>query len=471
MLRLPRRRDRTQHAAAIRTIALPLLFQALSYELLGFVDTAVVARLGDTALAASALAGVLFLAIAVFFRSVIVTAVVKIGHAHGAGDTDGVARWTRAALVTAALLLLALPVLPPLFSGVVQWLTGGGPIAGGATAYLTVRTLELPATLLLSVVWAAFVGRGDSRLPNRLAWLSVSSNVVLDVVLVFGLGPVPALGLVGAAWATVAAQTLAAAVGAVVLWRSLPPGSLLRARTRADEVRAVLALGVPRALGDVGTVLAFTVFLGGVSRLGASALAASQLAFQLDSLAIAVGRSVAMGTGAVIAQRLGAGRTDALAPLLRTGLAMAVVGQGIVSLAWLLAPRLVLRVFTDDQHLIDVAVGVLRALALKAVLHAAAMTFEHSLASLGDTRWPAMARIAVGFGVFLPVAALASGPLGLGLSGAWAAGAVWFAVLAAWMAWRWSRVAAATLAPRSERAAPEGLSLPRAGPEPDAPAA
>ncbi|MEZ4621576.1 MAG: MATE family efflux transporter [Caldilineaceae bacterium] len=186
-------------------LAGPLILQNLSQTLLGVVDTFFVSRIGTEALAAVGLASVMFFAVLMLFRGTANSTVAFVGRAHGEGDHAkiGAAVWRSLNMI--AWLSLVIFVLPWLFT----WIMGYAAPADGttvgvlATSYLRIRAFEIPLIMFSAVVWGFLVGRGDSRTPMILAWVTVLANIWLDWMLVLGNLGAPMLGVAGAAYATV----------------------------------------------------------------------------------------------------------------------------------------------------------------------------------------------------------------------------------------------------------------------------
>lgn len=86
------------------------------------------------------------------------------------------------------------------------------------TQYLTIRSAEIPMAMFSAIVWGFLVGRGDSKTPMILSWIMVLSNIFLDWVLVLSNLGEPALGVVGAAYATVIAKSIEVILGGLILW-------------------------------------------------------------------------------------------------------------------------------------------------------------------------------------------------------------------------------------------------------------
>ena len=302
----------SSHTGLTRKIALlagPLILQNLSYTLLGVTDTFFVSRVSTEAVGAVGLAGVLFFALMLLFRSTANASVVFVGRAHGAQDNEGVGEAVWRMLTMIALLTGLALSLPWVFTFLFRFAAPGDPVVLElGTRYLQIRAFEVPLVMFSAVVWGFLVGRGDSRTPMLLAWLQVGVNILLDWLLVVGALGFPAWGVAGAAVATVIANAVVAGVSAWVLWR--PSSHALFGTRRARRVplrdlRRVLAIGLPMGVGDFVEVASFTVFFALVGRLGTEVLAANNIALQFMSLSFTVGIAVAQASSSLVRASLG----------------------------------------------------------------------------------------------------------------------------------------------------------------------
>ncbi len=219
-----------------RTFALlsaPVLASLVVEPLTGIVDTAFVARLGATPLAALGAAATLLSSLFWVFNFLGIGTQTEIAHAAGRGGSAGRDAATLAlalsALIGVALALLLWPLLPVL----ANFMSDDPALLGDMHTYLAIRLLGAPAVLLLLAGFGALRGLQDMTTPLWIAALANAANAALDPILIFGWGPVPAFGIAGAAWASVAGQWAGAlwAVAAVrrrlglsprIPWRDAP---------------------------------------------------------------------------------------------------------------------------------------------------------------------------------------------------------------------------------------------------------
>jgi MATE family multidrug resistance protein len=255
------------------TLSLPVLISLIAEPITGLVDTAFVARLGAAPLAGLGI-GVALLSSALWiFNFLGVGTQTEVAHALGAGDR----RRARdvaglAAALAAAIGLCMAALFWPALDVLTRVMGGAGEVHEAAIVYLEIRLLGGPPMLVMMAAFGALRGLHDMRTPLRIALAINALNVVLDAVLIFGFGPLPALGIAGAAWATVISQWLGGVWALVAMRRQLGFPERLHWR----DARALLVVGRDLLL-RTGLLLAFLLLATrGANRIGAESGAAHQ---------------------------------------------------------------------------------------------------------------------------------------------------------------------------------------------------
>jgi len=198
-------------------------------------------------------------------------------------------------------------------------------VAAQAALYLEVIFLGLPTMLLPGLLYFAFSATGDTVTPLLVNGTGVLLNLILDPLLVLGLGPFPRMGTLGAAYATVASQGLATAIFVVLFVRGKGILSLDRAAIRPKWVwmRKALRIGLPAAVGQSSVAFGFVVLTGVIGRLANAevALAGYGIGDRVMGLLFIITDGLSVGLTTMVGQALGAGRIDRAEELVRKGLA------------------------------------------------------------------------------------------------------------------------------------------------------
>jgi len=224
----------------IFTLAVPVTLSLVAEPITGMVDTAFVARLGAAPLAGL---GIGTTALSVMFwvlNFLSISAQTEVARASGAKNYGRTAQITSLALIVGVILssIVALFFIPG--AGLVSMALGAeGAVIDDASIYLQLRLLGAPAVLTTLIGFGVLRGLQDMRTPLWIAVLINVLNIILDAVLIFGLEPIPALGVAGSALASTIAQWIGAAL---VLWSIARRVGLIW-YFRLDEVRVLLRVG------------------------------------------------------------------------------------------------------------------------------------------------------------------------------------------------------------------------------------
>jgi len=304
-------------ARRIAPLAWPVFVGQVSVLAFATVDTMLVARQGATDLAALSVGAAAYVTVFIGLMGVVLALSPIAGRLYGAGDLPGAGRQVHQALwivfVLAALgsTLLAFPY--PFL-----WLARAGPeVAEKVRAYLLALAFSLPASLLFTVYrgFNTAVSRPKAVMALQIGGLAL--KVPLSTMLVFGwpaLG-VPALGTVGCGIATAIVMWSQVALALWVLRRDrfYAPFALFgRGLDAPDAValRGLLRLGLPMGATILIEVTGFSFMALFISRVGTTAVAGHQIAANLVSLMFMMPMAVANATGTLVAQGIGARRTE-----------------------------------------------------------------------------------------------------------------------------------------------------------------
>ena len=273
-----------EHAGTKREVAVlawPLAVGMVSFTLMGVVDTLLMGQVSTEAQAGVGLATTLAFAAVAFFRGLVTGAQTLVAAAWGAEDPARVRAAADAGLwIALACGLVAAGLLWFGHAPLLAWAVDDAAVGEAARAYLRVRVAGVPFTLLSFGLLAGLQGTGDTRSRMIVSVVGNALNVALDGALIFGWGWLPALGVEGAAWATVASSACMAGLYGVFFVRRLGwPRAL-----SLDTIRRACAVGVPAGAQNLSGVGAFVVLNLALARTGATHLAASEIVLQIVSV-------------------------------------------------------------------------------------------------------------------------------------------------------------------------------------------
>ena len=428
---------------AIMRVALPAVGSALLQLAFLLIDVFWVGRtLGPAALAAISTAGFavwMLLAVGEMI-GVGLTAVAARRHGEGAHGLASVAAGTTLAaamLGGVAVGLLGWALLPALFA-VMQT---PPEVTELGRRWLSTYLIGTPLVLGFYAAEAAFRAAGDTRTPLALLLASVLVTLVMDPVLILGLGPAPKMGIAGAAVAAVGTRALVLAFGFSVLVRR----RLLRFAVRDWRAAlTVLRIGAPTAATGVFFSLVYIGLTRITTRFGTAALAALGVGHKLEGLAYQVAVGFGLASAAIVGQNLGAGRPDRARTAGWLSARYACAAAALVALAFLVVPTALVSVFSRDPGVIAAGALYLRIIALAEITMALEIVLEGSLGGAGFTIEPMLWSGSL-TASRIPLAAWLSG--GLGIVGIWwtisvTAAGRGIAMALLWRSGRWRRARA-----------------------------
>lgn len=395
----------------IVALALPALGALAADPLVSMVDTAFVGRLGVVPLAALGVNASVFSLAFVVFNFLAYGTTPMVARSVARGDRARAGRLAVEALTLALLTgALALAVLQAAAGPILEIMGATGDLREPALTYLRIRAFAGPAVLLITAGHGIFRGWHDTRTPLVVTLGLNVVNLVLDPILIFGLG----WGLAGAAIATVVAQWAGALAFVFLILgpRREALGIRLVAPRPADLV-PLLQVGGALLVRTLSLVATMTLATAVATRLGTLAVAAHQVATQLWLLLALVVDALAVAAQALVGSAEGREARRVANRLLIWG---AILGLGLAAAFGLARPWLP-RIFTDDPDAIARVDTLLPFVIWMQPLNALVFVWDGIFMGAGEFRYLALQMLlsaAAAAAILLLVV-----PLGWGLAGVW----------------------------------------------------
>jgi len=383
---------------AVWKIAWPTMLQNMIGGLQGMVDHVMVGNfVGYEGNAAIGVSWQVFLVVIVFISSLYAGMGVLVARFAGAGDDEKVNRTVYQAFLLSIILSVCIlaPVGYMLSPALLDLANAAPPVKAAALPYLRIMFLFSFGMLIFFMLGGALRSAGDAKTPLRIGLVVTVLNVIFNVILIRGLGPVPAFGTAGAAMGTVLATGSAGIVALIMLWRGrFVVGFPKKLTLRPDwsVIRGLFRFGLPTGVQGVAMNVAGVLLLRFIGSLGRSAEAQGAYAVaytELFSLITWTSVGLMGATAAVVGQNLGAGKperaTRAVHAAARIGLTVAVV----IGILFLTIPRTLLGVFgMTDPAVASIGIQLLRFLSVSGLFVTVALTYTGGLQGSGDTRSP-----------------------------------------------------------------------------------
>jgi MATE family multidrug resistance protein len=294
--------------------------------------------------------------------------------------------------------------------------------------------------------------------PHLVIWVNVLGcvvNAVLDYVLIFGVGGLPAFGIAGAGWATVAASYASMLLALALWWQpefAIEFGSRRSWRVDSPLLRRYLGFAVPNGLQGGIDVVAWTVFTMLVGRLGSAALAATSIVMVVNACFFIPMLGLAQAVCVQVGQRLGEDRPDLAARSAWLGFGVAGSVMTLLGVTVALLPGVFIAIFRSREagelweQTAALIPGLLWFVALYSFFDSMNLVFAFALRGAGDTRFVSLATLVCGVGLLiLPGWYVIE--LGGGIHAAWGFATLYIAGLAftflarfLWGPWRSLRV-------------------------------
>ncbi len=297
-------------------LAWPLVVIQLLQVAYNVGDTFWLGMLSETAVGAISLAfPLIFLLISVGGGFTAAGAILIAQHTGAESGEDGLIAGQTLSVISLVAVVLGIAgyvATDPMLALLPADAETAAQIVPQAAAYMRVFFLGLPFLFGFFVFVSLMRGYGNTRAPMRVMAVSVAINLALDPLLIFGIGPLPALGIQGAAVATVASRGVATVIGLYVLFGTDvgPTIETEHLRPRLEYVREITRLGVPTALEQSMSSLAMISLTAMVATFPPAVVAAYGLGNRLISLAFLPAMGMGQATDTIVGKNLGADEPD-----------------------------------------------------------------------------------------------------------------------------------------------------------------
>ncbi|MGE0554376.1 MAG: MATE family efflux transporter [Gemmatimonadales bacterium] len=384
--------------SAVWKLAWPTMLQNVLGGLQGIIDHAMVGHyVGFTGNAAIGVSWQIFLVVMVFISSLFTGMGVLVARFAGAGDVEKANRTVYQAFLTSAAMSIG--VLAPLGYVLAPKLLGfvnaTPEVQAEALPYLRTIFVFSFGMLTFFMLGGALRSAGDAKTPLRYGIALTVLNIVLNVVLIRGLGPIPAFGTMGAAMGTV----IAGGILSLLALHRLITGKWVVGFPHGGSwrpdwgiIRQLFRFGLPTGLQGVVMNIGGVFLLRFVGSLRESAEAQAAYAIgytELFSLITWTSIGLMGATAAVAGQNLGAKQPDRSIQAVHVAARIGIGGAAIVALAFISIPRVLLGVFgMTDPDVVRIAIQLLTFLSVSGFFITVALTYTGGLQGTGDTKSP-----------------------------------------------------------------------------------
>ena len=418
---------------AILLLAVPMVLEMIMESVFAVVDIFWVSHLGTDAAATVGLTESLMTLVYALAIGLSIGAMAMIARRIGEKNPDGAARAAVQAIALALIVSIVIgaigaPLAPKLLA-----LMGGSPwVIEHGSAFTRVMLACNISVVMLFMINAIFRGAGDAAIAMRTLWLANWINILLGPCLIFGLGPFPKLGIVGAAIATSIGRGTGAIFALIKLFRSGGRFEIKREHLRIEP--SVISRLI--RLSATGT---FQVFIGMaswiglvriISSFGSNAVAGYTFGIRVILFALLPSWGMANAAATMVGQALGAKDPDRAERAVWKAGFYNMIFLGVVGLLFIFFAPQIIWFYTDDPNVAHYGVDCLRIVAYGFLFYAYGMVLGQSFNGAGDTWTPTIINLFVFWLWEIPLAYVLSVKVGMGPRGVFVAMMVAFSTLA-----------------------------------------
>lgn len=380
---------------------------SLVETLYNLTDAFFLGKLGAVEIAAPSVSTSLVFFLIIFASGLSGAGTTLIAQVKGRGDE---ARMNFYMNQTALLLAVASVILTiaglALSEPVLRLLNTPAEVRGYALSYLRIVFCGMPFMFAYFLLQSSYSAIGDTLTPLKVHLTAVLANLVLDPILIFGPGPLPALSVTGAAIATVASQGLGAFLSLRILLRGNSSLRLRRSLLMPDTkaIGLILRIGLPSSFGQALSALGFTVLQGVVNLFGMGAIAAFGVGNRIIGLFNLPAQGLSVATTTMVGQAMGARDEKTAARSVWTALRLCLLLVGPPLAASFFFGGSLVRVFVDDPEAIRIGDVMFKVVAPSVLFFCLYLVMTGAFQGAGDTRIIMTLSIVRLWGVRVPLA-------------------------------------------------------------------
>lgn len=418
----------------------PLVIAFLSYSAKEVVDAAVTGRLGTAQQGGVGMGAFLVWTLFGLYMGTMTGVNTFVSQSLGAGKTNDIHKW----VATAFYLIIPLWIMViPFYIGLpslVDLLRTTPEVRPYMIEYSRWLTFCAPFMMIHMVLTSYLRGLGDTITPMIVAICAVTLNTVLDIVLVFGVGPFPRMEVAGAALATILAFVLESVI---LLWVYLGKKHNRLYHTRrfyfpsAKRLLRFLKIGLPIGIGEVLMMVAWDALIIYVGFLSPSDLAASTVMVSVLHFSFMPVHALSISGITLVGQYLGAERPELAKKSAKVVMVWSIGIALFLGIVFVVFRTPLISSFNPDPEVIRVGSIIFIVAAFLQFFDGIGIAISGVLRGAGDTRFPMLAQLFTGWFLFIPSIFILGQKFELGVIGAWVGGTAFAFVLALILLWRY----------------------------------
>lgn len=338
-------------------LVIPMILANLLNIAYNIVDTIWIGQMiGRSGLGAIAVSFPIILILMAIASGITVAGNILIGQYFGANDNDSVLHISRVATTISVITSIALSLFGYIFAPpLMKFLNASESIMEYSVSYFRISMIGFPFMFYYFLISALLRGIGDTVRP--LIFLAIASilNIILDPLMIAGIGPFPAMGLDGAAYATAFSQFISVVISMIYLKMkdSIVRANPLRIVFSWKITKLMLKIGMPFAAMQLIISISWIFLSRLINSFGESASASIAINMRIDSLSFLPLMALSAAIATMVAQNIGANRIDRVKAIYKSGCIMGICISSFMALFSVIFPKFIFLMFTSDMSIFD----------------------------------------------------------------------------------------------------------------------
>jgi putative MATE family efflux protein len=418
---------------AVVVLAIPMVLEMCMESLFAVVDVFFVSKLGADAVAAVGLTEGMLTIVYSVAMGLVIGATAVVSRRIGEKDADAAAVAAVQVIALGVLVTVVMAVVGPLFARPLLALMGAeGGVLGDPARYATVMLTGCGSVVMLFLNNAIFRAAGDATVAMRVLWFANGINIILDPMFIFGFGPIPAMGVGGAAVATTIGRSTAVLVQ---LWLLVRGAGRIQIRWRhvrvvPEVMWSVCRISATGLLQILVDTTSWVVLVRLISTFGSPAVAGYTIGIRTVLFAILPAWGLSNAAATMVGQALGAEKPQRAEDAVWVACRYNLWFLGAIGALFVMFAPQIVAIYTSDPAIVPGAIACLRIVSLGFPLFAYGMVLTQAFNGAGDAWTPTWINVACFWAWQMPLAYVLALNWGLGPSGVYWAVMIAFSTLA-----------------------------------------